>query len=321
MGSGTATAVIEAARGCRLFAVTGGEPLLAPDVTFRLLESVESPSVMFTNGTLLDPPSCRRLGACGASLLVSLDGSADRHDPMRPLSGGGGSWIRTASGLDAAAAEGISFGISIVLREHNTEGLGDTLDFLLERFGPASFGVNLLHFTGHGFDGPAPAEYAGAVLEAYRFARRTGIYIDQVARRLTPVVTGIPRYRDCEAMGGKTVFFPDGSRSCCVNWLGREDPPPEWSWRIPLLAGECSGCPAICVCGGGCAWDGENLAGPGSMDPRNCVWTLALLEEILSDIAAVFPEGYPSRSELAREFAPLLPDRSRVLSTSMGHTE
>jgi uncharacterized protein len=321
MGRETADAVIEAARGCRLFAVTGGEPLLAPGVTFRLLEAAASPSVLFTNGTLLDSAVCTRLKACGTSLLVSLDGAADRHDRMRPLAGGGGSWALTAAGLDAAAEEGLDFGISIVLREHNSEGLGDTLGFLHERFGPASFGINLLHFTGRGFDGPAPGVYARAVLDAYRFARRTGTYVDQVARRLAPVVTGTPRFRDCEAMGGKTVFFPDGSRSRCVNWLGREDPPPEWAWRIPLLAAECAGCPAVCVCGGGCAWDGENMAGPGSMDSRNCVWTLALLEEILADIASAFPEGTPPPAGLARVFSPLLPDRSRVLSTSMGHTE
>jgi sulfatase maturation enzyme AslB (radical SAM superfamily) len=321
MSSRTIDSVVGAAEGCSLFAVTGGEPLLERESVLEMFERISAPSVLFTNGTLMDTGTAAALRRTNTSVLVSLDGDSFRHDSLRRYPDGRGSWRNAVEGIRISKAEGLQVGISMVLREHNVEGLGETLSILYEEFRPASFGLNLLHYTGYGFDGPSPESYAGAMREAWRFARRTGSYVDQVARRLLPVVTGIPRYRDCEAMGGKAVYFPDGSRSCCVNWLGRSDPEPFWSERVPLRSPECSGCAALCICGGGCAWDGENLGGPGRMDARNCAWTMALLEEILLDVGLTFRGRTPSREELSKEYSPLLPDRSRVLGTSMGHME
>ncbi len=321
MDGKTADRVVSTAAGCRLLVVTGGEPLLETNLALDIIGRAGRPSVVFTNGTLLDGSTATALRGCGASALVSMDGSREEHDRERKYPGGEGSWDRVAEGLDAARSAGLRFGISMVLRGQAPAAIGDAMAFILERFHPASFGLNIPHFTQSGFRSPSPAECAEAVVMAYRFARRTGTYFDQAARRLLPLVSGRPRYRDCEAMGGKKVFFPDGSCSPCVNWMSMEQPPPEWADRIPLAHGFCAGCPAVCICGGGCAWDGDHLAGPGGMDRRNCAWTLDLLEEFLLDTGRTFGWKTPSRESLASEFAPLLPGGEGVLATSMGHME
>jgi radical SAM protein with 4Fe4S-binding SPASM domain len=252
-------------------------------------------------------------------LIVSMDGPAPLHDSMRILPGGGGTWHLVAEALRTAAGEGLEFGISLVMREHNVDHATEIFEQLYDEFHPASFGVNMLHYTGRDFAPPSAGRCTGMLLEAFRFARRKGVFVDQVARRLTPLVLGKPRTRDCEALSGKRVVFPDGTVSCCVNWLGIPEPPPSWTRRIPLLSAECAGCPAISICGGGCAWDGENLFGPGRMDRRNCVWTLAFLEEALLDIGTSLPGRSPAPDEMLAAYGALI-SRPGTIRSSIGHS-
>jgi hypothetical protein len=101
----------------------------------------------------------------------------------------------------------------MVAGTHNSGTFPECMYGLLERFSPASFGVNIQHYTPEGFFPIPGAEYARIIRGAFRFSMETGVFVDQVARRLLPLVTGEFRHRDCAAQGGKLVYRPDGTVS------------------------------------------------------------------------------------------------------------
>jgi len=299
----------------KLLLVTGGEPLLHPCAVTTLLERWEGQAVLFTNGALLDRETAQFLRERETALVVSMDGFEKEHNTLR-----GGSWKAAARALDTALEEGLPAGISLVTGPHNAPSLPEMLYRLHERFRPVSFGVNIQHYTPGSFQPVTGGEYARIILGAYRFSLDTGVFVDQVARRLLPVVTGNFRHRDCSAQGGKLVYRPDGSVSSCVNTTGVTD----WASRNPVNYSFCAGCAALGICGGGCTWDGIHLASeaPGP-DPRNCLWTLALLKAFSHTMIDNMPPGTvrPSRKLLAGLFESLCRRADTPLAQSLGHGE
>lgn len=315
MDSATLREVLTQSHPDSLLLVTGGEPLLHPGAVRKLVSGWNGQSVLFTNGSLLDRETVLFLKEHGTALVVSMDGFESEHDIFRC-----GSWKAAARALDLARENGLPAGISLVTGSHNAGSLPECLYGLLERFRPASFGINIQHYTPRAFLPIGAAEYSRIILGAYRFSLDTGVFVDQVARRLLPVVTGHFRHRDCAAQGGKVVFHPDGSRSSCVNTSGME----RWGNRNPVNYPSCSGCPALGICGGGCTWDGMHLSASGSgPDPRNCVWTLDLLREVSRTVEKRLPDRVkrPSRAFLSSLFESICRREGTPLAQSLGHGE
>lgn len=95
------------ALGYRNFHVTGGEPLLWPDLYSLIGEAAAMgfESVFInTNGTLLDADTAQRLAGFGSlvTLSISLQGPEELHDRVR-----GGSYRAAVAGLEQALAAGI----------------------------------------------------------------------------------------------------------------------------------------------------------------------------------------------------------------------
>jgi len=87
-----------------LVAITGGEPLLRPDLleVMSALSALGFPLGMVSNGWLLDPPAARALVECGLrTISVSVDGLEATHDQVRRRRG---SFARALAALDAVAA-------------------------------------------------------------------------------------------------------------------------------------------------------------------------------------------------------------------------
>ena len=307
-----------------LFVVTGGEPLLTADVTKMLLAGAGDAGtrLLFTNATLLDEEMARFLAEHEVSLVVSLDGSAAVHDSLRCYPDGSGSWSSAARGIDLAREAGVPFGLSLVVREHNCAVLAREVERLASDLAPASFGLNTLHYTHHGFAPPDPVAYADALVEVFGLARKRGLFVDQIARRLDPLVREEFRFRDCASMGSRLVIFPDLSESNCVNCANPDGDLQRWSEATPLHLSACVDCPAIGICGGGCPFDGSHLSLSGDgIDSRYCIWTLRLLEEILWDIYETTGLREPRPGQLLHEYSNLITRSSAPLSMSVGHSE
>ena len=298
-----------------LFAVTGGEPLTAAATVEALLRRAPGRKVLFSNCTLLDSGWTRLLLSTDTALVASLDGGRARHDSARRTPEGRGTWDRVVRNLERAREEGLQFGLSMVFRGSDAALFLEEIEELVDRLGPVSLGVNLMH-AALGFNGPDAGVYAAVCDGLFELARRTGIFVDQVSRRLTPLVEEEFRFRDCSALGSKVVLYPDLGTSGCVNDPG--SPPGIWAERVPLMLAECRGCPAIGICGGGCAFDGERLFA-GGVDRRNCVWTLRLLSRILLDMAESLPCGSPTPEDLRREYGYMLHRGDSPLRSSLGH--
>ena len=309
----TAGRAIRAARDApagRLVMVTGGEPLLVPEMTFHILKNVDPPKVLFTNATLVTPSIASELKVMEAAPVVSLDGMESVHNSQRC-----GSWASAAKGLDFLREAGVSYGISTVLGHHNWSSIGSGMEQMLQRFMPVSMGFNILHWTKGTFDPISAEAYTDAIGSVFRTALKHGIFVDQIARRIDPIISGVYRYRDCAAQGGKIVFHPGGRTSNCISGRSIED----WSRRIPAAMDHCAQCPAAGICGGGCAWDGIHLGGCGKPDPRHCMWVRHILDLILEDVENHFQAGSVSRMELKKRYGMLITRGGSPLTASIGH--
>jgi radical SAM protein with 4Fe4S-binding SPASM domain len=188
---------------------------------------------------------------------------------------------------------------------------------VFERFLPSGMGFNIIHWTPSGFAPLSGEQYAVAMEEVFLTALENGIFVDQIARRISPLVTGRYRHTDCSAMGGKIVFHPDGRVSNCISSRCMND----WSGRIPVLMDQCLGCHAAGICGGGCAWDAIHLGRDGGPDPRHCVWVKRILDLFLGDVQHHFGPGRVSRESLQGRYGALISRGSSTLNSSIGHGE
>lgn len=294
----------------RLVMVTGGEPLLVPDVTFHILKNVNPPKVLFTNATLITPEIASEIRLMEVSPVVSLDGTESVHNSQRC-----GSWAKAAEGLDLLGEAGVLYGISTVVGHHNWTTISAEMVDLYGRFMPSSMGFNILHWTPDSFDPISAEAYSDAIDAVFSTALTYGIFVDQIARRIDPIISGVYRHRDCAALGGKIVFHPDGRISNCISGRSMED----WTRRIPVVMEYCSQCPAAGICGGGCIWDGIHLGGAGKPDTRHCVWVRNILQRFLGDVEKHFPPGPVSRQELKKRYGKLITRGGSPLTGSIGH--
>ncbi len=114
--------------------LTGGEPLLVPDVADMLAHAVgRLPTVVLTNAMLLRGPRLERLRDLAAHpnlvIQTSLDGArAGTHDVHR----GRGSWARTMEGIAAALALDLPVRVALTETPENTGEIGDVADLLAD---------------------------------------------------------------------------------------------------------------------------------------------------------------------------------------------
>lgn len=104
-----------AAFGSPALLLSGGEPLLRPDL-FELIAEARSLGLAVTlssNGTLLTPARARRLAGAGVRYVgISLDGIGAVHDAFR---GRRGAFARSLAGIRALRAAGVRAGVRITL--------------------------------------------------------------------------------------------------------------------------------------------------------------------------------------------------------------
>lgn len=132
--------------------MTGGEPLLRPDI-FDLASYGTKKGlrmVMATNGTLVDEPVARRMIAGGIQRVsISIDGKdAQSHDAFR---GEPGAFAGAMRGIDAMKSVGMEFQINTTITAANLHEIKDIHDLVL-KLGAAAHHIFLLVPTGRGKD-------------------------------------------------------------------------------------------------------------------------------------------------------------------------
>lgn len=118
--------------GVRILIVSGGEPLLRPDV-FDILEYATKCGLscqLSTNGVLLTDETVRNLVRCGVQYAgVSIDGLAAFNDKYRCYDDG---FQQALDGLRRARDAGLKTGLRMTVTERNQDHLGALIDLAAE---------------------------------------------------------------------------------------------------------------------------------------------------------------------------------------------
>ena len=135
-----------------LIILTGGEPLLRPDIFDIARYGTEKGlrMVLATNGTLVDGKTARRLLESGIKRVsVSIDGKdAVSHDALR---GEPAAFAGAMAGISALKDAGMELQINTTVTTANLDQLKDILD-LAVKIGAAAHHIFLLVPTGRGRD-------------------------------------------------------------------------------------------------------------------------------------------------------------------------
>lgn len=135
LGTAAAFAVVDdlARAGVPLILLSGGEPLLRPDLMAIAARARDCgiATALSTNGTLIDVAVARQLMDAGVAYAgVSLDGAtAAAHDRIR---GRAGAFDRAVAGIRACSDAGLRSGIRVTLTRANVDELEPLLDLAVE---------------------------------------------------------------------------------------------------------------------------------------------------------------------------------------------
>lgn len=302
----------------------GGEPFTEPDTVRTFVEASPVTTVIYTNGTLITPEIIGWLEGTKAVLLLSADGDEATTALTRvgrkslPMVG------QIMDGITLVAQSKVPFGIAMVMMGHNIDTIEAQVRYLMERYNPDSFGVNTQHYVSEmPMEDIPPSQVADAYVKLLKLSMETGVYIDQIARRITPMVRGKSLLKDCSACGTKRVYHPGGNWMNCTNNVEEDKSTNAWSRYLPIFTESCHGCIAIGVCGGGCIADAKAL-NPGGFDDRFCESNRALVRTVLEVCASDEDTETTNREGLDERLGALLQRGKRDTSgndllRSIGH--
>jgi len=214
-----------AALGCRVFALTGGEPLIHPGfsaIVDRLLSFAQTHVVVLTNGmSLRKHLRERRWDFDRFHLQISVDGLRSHHDRIR----GRGMFDKLADTLKWLKSEGIAFTISMVVDSGNLTDMPGLVDFA------ADMGAGNLHFMWYFIRGRGdaagfalPERIFASLVQADRRAEVRGIPIDNIQALRTQVFAPSGTIHDGSTAGWESAAIgPDGKLYPSAALVGIEE--------------------------------------------------------------------------------------------------
>jgi MoaA/NifB/PqqE/SkfB family radical SAM enzyme/SAM-dependent methyltransferase len=197
--------------GCRIFSLTGGEPLVHRGLN-RIIEGLlalpDSRVVILTNGLLLEQTFSRQAWDRNRiHLQVSVDGLATRHDQIR----GQGSFERLRHQLNWLRQDRVPFTVSMCVERSNLGDMSGVVDFA------ADCGAAGIHFMWYFIRGRGDAEHFATPDEIFeqlklasQRAESRGIGIDNLESLRGQIFSPSGTYHDGSTSGWEALAIgPD----------------------------------------------------------------------------------------------------------------
>ena len=281
---------------------TGGEPLINFSVIQEAVRFIRASDrlnnarlVIFTNGTLLDQTISEFLHENEFLVIVSLDGLESAHNLNRVFIDGSATYRQVLNGYLTAKNAGCNCAISSVANFNDSDFV-DFLSWVID-LKPLSLGINYPHHIlgiNNEFDFNV---YTRQILMAHSILESNGISLENYERFARTFKRKIVRRRECQACGRGITIDSNGNVGTCKSLLvshkisypligfdiSKADEFEKWADRTPLVHENCLDCPAISICGGGCAYDAYCLFEGNAlkMDRRMCNHITSIFFDLL----------------------------------------
>jgi len=297
--------------------IYGGEPLLnmptfraSVEYVRKLQEKGDLPEnldiVVVTNGTLITSEIADFFAKEKVKVSLSIDGPAEVHNPCRIFRDRSPSFEKVMRGLKILQQKKVDVTASVTITPYNI-GFIEEMPTWLSNLGIKGFGLNeligkTLSMLNSGLEFQSYSRIAAeAIIGCFRRSREIGVYEDRMARKVRAFTESDFYAVDCGAYGGQIVIQPDGSVSNCHAskkynitslekcggdfWIWDSPQVKNWQNRLPLYKEECLDCPALSICGGGCAYTAEETNNDlMAKDDQFCYHTKRAFDFLLSDL-------------------------------------
>jgi uncharacterized protein len=307
---GRMTATHGTTGGEKIIQLYGGEPLMNKGVVEYIVHEVlsmkeagelatDTKLVLVTNGVLLDDSLIELFATHSVGVGISIDGPASITNKYRIAKKRTVDVFQVAlAAYQKAKRKGVAVGLSITLTPEAISDFDAVLDFFIDEVGIENgVGFNLLHFNP---SVPGNEEYfdkaAECLIKAFVRFRKLGVYEERMMRKVSAFARQAPIYADCGVVGNQVVIAPDGRVGVCQDFVkprtyfdgSVHDPNYDpirsglfdnWRKRSPMHMEECTRCPAVAICGGGCPASIELQTGSRwNVDKRICPHSMKSLE-------------------------------------------
>lgn len=287
--------------------IIGAEPLLNWPVVKLFIKSIKDPIKIFTNGTIINQDIINTLKKNqNVKLMISLDGKKN-DNRGRKFQNGKEIYPTVIKNIKILQENNCNLGIACLCGKDNVDHLLGIIQFFVERLKIKNLGISFPHFISRDLAkiDIDIKEYTDQMLTVFDLALKKRIYIDQLAKRLSPLINRKFRFYACKSLGEEKTFYPSGNTTFCTK-IDSLDNSEKYNLEyfksvIPINNDFCQNCPAVGVCGGGCFWDGL-MRFKNGVDERECFLNNRLLEEFLWRIYAVEKR----KASLDKEFEALL---------------
>ncbi len=292
----------------------GGEPLSISEIVFYIIKKLEQASKdkfkfsCVTNGSLVTEDLARKLKQHNVTVGLSLDGWAN-IDKNRVFTNGKETFYSALKALALLKEAEVNVGISCTITKQNYKYAEEIVEFI-QKLGIRTIGFNLLTRLQEPseFEVPDPKQLAHHLFEAYLKANELQMFEDRIGnRRANYFFKEIFHLYDCPAFGQLIFFSPAGTVGPCHAFypsgkhqipikdnLKVQEEPLFYKWlEIGTLKNkDCMRCPALGICGGGCAYDIYVKTGQlGIKEDYFCAFQNEILKLLLSYNFLIKPQN------------------------------
>ncbi len=211
--------------GCRIFALTGGEPFVHNDhnaVIEHLLGFGDTHVVVLSNGLLLEQRAdIKKWGSERFHLQVSVDGLKEDHERIR----GGGSWEKLIKNLNWLKNNNFPYTISMSIDNKNASVMKDIIDFSHDH------GASNVHFMWYFVKGRGQNSNKAEtdliyknLLEALSRAEEVGVTLDNIESLKTQLFAPYGTvYDGCTSGVEACAIGPDKKLYPSASLVGEEE--------------------------------------------------------------------------------------------------